>query len=49
LLDTPLLAVSATDIRHRLREGVSVAGLLPPAVIEYIRRHGLYSPQAGTS
>lgn len=43
LLKTPLLPVSATDVRRRLKRGDSMAGLLPPAVIEYIRCHGLYS------
>jgi nicotinate-nucleotide adenylyltransferase len=43
LLQTPLIPVSATDVRRRLRQGDSVAGLLSPAVIEYIRRHGLYT------
>ena len=43
LLTTPLLAVSATDVRRRLKRGDSLTGLLPTAVIEYIRRHALYS------
>jgi nicotinate-nucleotide adenylyltransferase len=42
LLGTPLLAVSATDIRHRLRMGLEVAGLMPVAAIEYVRHQGLY-------
>ncbi len=34
--------VTASEIRHRLRAGQNVDGLLEPAVIEYIREHGLY-------
>jgi nicotinate-nucleotide adenylyltransferase len=37
------LAVSSRDIRARLARGVDIAGLVPPAVANYIRRHGLYS------
>ncbi len=34
--------VTASEVRQRLRAGQNVAGLLEPAVIEYIREHGLY-------
>lgn len=34
--------VSATEIREKLAAGESVAGLIPAAVEEYIRTHGLY-------
>ncbi len=34
--------VSSTEIRRRLASGESVAGLVPPAVEDYIRGHGLY-------
>jgi nicotinate-nucleotide adenylyltransferase len=43
LLQTPLISVSATDVRRRLRQGGSVSELLAPQVIEYIRRHHLYT------
>ena len=33
---------SATRIREELRAGSDCAGLLPPAVLEYIRAHSLY-------
>jgi nicotinate-nucleotide adenylyltransferase len=36
------LDISSTDIRRRLRRGLSVAGLVPPAVAEYLERHRLY-------
>lgn len=39
------LAVSATDIRARLRQGRSVRYLLPPSVIDYIAAHRLYVPE----
>lgn len=34
--------VSSTEIRRRLAAGESIAGLVPAAVEDYIRRHGLY-------
>ena len=35
--------VSATDIRQRAAAGKSIAGLVPPAVADYILKLGLYS------
>jgi nicotinate-nucleotide adenylyltransferase len=43
LLDAPTPAVSSTEVRARARAGRPLAGLLPPEVDDYIRRHGLYS------
>ncbi|MEN3258813.1 nicotinate-nucleotide adenylyltransferase [Sodalis endosymbiont of Spalangia cameroni] len=40
--DTPQLAISASDIRARYREGRACDGLLPPAVQGYIDEQGLY-------
>jgi len=34
---------SSSQVRRRLRKGVSAADLLPPTVLGYIRRHGLYA------
>jgi len=34
--------VSSTEIRRRVAGGQSVEGLVPPSVIDYIDRHGLY-------
>ncbi len=34
--------VSSTEVRRALRQGGDVAGLVPPQVGEYIRRHRLY-------
>jgi nicotinate-nucleotide adenylyltransferase len=44
LLDLPMPAmpVSASTIRRRLAEGVSVDDLISPAVLDYIRSHRLY-------
>lgn len=36
------MAVSASAIRERLARGKDVAADVPAAVLEYIRRHGLY-------
>ncbi len=38
--------VSSTELRRRLREGESVAGLVPSAVEAYIREHRLYARHA---
>jgi nicotinate-nucleotide adenylyltransferase len=42
MLDTPLIEISATDVRRRVREGRSIRYLVPDAVAEYIARHKLY-------
>ena len=34
--------VSSTEIRRRLREGESIAGMVDPRVSHYIQRNGLY-------
>ena len=41
-LDTPLLGISSTDIRGRIKAGRSVRYLLPDRVAAYIESHGLY-------
>lgn len=43
LLDIPTPDVSSTDIRARAAHGLSLDGLVPEAVAQYIRRHGLYA------
>ncbi|MCU5774130.1 nicotinate-nucleotide adenylyltransferase [Erwiniaceae bacterium BAC15a-03b] len=43
LADTPLVAISATEIRQRRQHGQSCDDLLPAAVTAYINREGLYS------
>ena len=42
LLDKPEIDISATQIRKRVAEGLSIRGLVPEAVAEYIKRHKLY-------
>jgi len=43
-LEISPLDISATRIRERITAGTSVAGLLPGAVIDYIRVNHIYSP-----
>ena len=38
----PLIEMSATDIRRRVREGRSISYMVPPGVAEYIARRQLY-------
>jgi nicotinate-nucleotide adenylyltransferase len=38
----PLLEISSTDLRARVREGRPISFFLPPAVEGYILKHGLY-------
>ncbi len=40
--DTPLIDLSSTDIRERIRAGRSVRYMAPPAVLEIIEERGLY-------
>jgi len=42
LADTPLYNISATEIRRRRHQNLPCDDLLPPAVIDYIDREGLY-------
>ncbi|MDQ3617233.1 MAG: nicotinate-nucleotide adenylyltransferase, partial [Pseudomonadota bacterium] len=41
-LQQPLQAESATTVRQRIADGGPWRALVPPAVAEYIQRHGLY-------
>lgn len=43
--DAPLQEFASTDIRERLARGEDVSAMLPPAVLDYIRQKGLWSPQ----
>ena len=42
VLDTPVIQISSTDIRHRVRHGRSIRFLVPDPVREYVEKHGLY-------
>jgi len=42
LVDAPTAPVSSTDIRRRVAEGAPIEDLVPAAVAEYIKTHGLY-------
>jgi nicotinate-nucleotide adenylyltransferase len=42
LVPAPLVDISATEIRQRCAAGAAIEDLVPPAVAEYIRTHGLY-------
>ena len=44
LADTPLVPISATEIRTRRHQGLPCDDLLPHAVIDYIDQQGLYRP-----
>lgn len=42
LIQTPLIDISSTDIRHRLVHGDSIRELVPACVASYIENEGLY-------
>jgi nicotinate-nucleotide adenylyltransferase len=42
ILQSPLIDISATDIRRRIREGETITQIVPPAVEHYIYEHNLY-------
>jgi nicotinate-nucleotide adenylyltransferase len=42
VVEVPLIDISGTDIRRRVRAGESIDGLTPPPVVQYIRQNGLY-------
>lgn len=46
MLPLPMLDISATEIRHRVRRGEDISQLVPPQVARYIETHGLYRPLA---
>ncbi len=42
MLGTPLIEISATEVRERVRAGLSVEYMVPMGVAEYVREKGLY-------
>jgi nicotinate-nucleotide adenylyltransferase len=42
IIENRRLDISATEIRRRVREGLPIGDLVPPAVERYIDSHGLY-------
>jgi nicotinate-nucleotide adenylyltransferase len=42
-LRMPLIEISASTVRERVRRGLSIRYWTPQAVEEYIRSHGLYA------
>jgi nicotinate-nucleotide adenylyltransferase len=44
LLDLPTPDISSTRIRQRAARGEPLDGLVPPAVLSHILKHGLYRP-----
>ncbi|BDG61461.1 nicotinate-nucleotide adenylyltransferase [Caldinitratiruptor microaerophilus] len=47
IVETPGVAVSASDLRARARAGYPLTYLVPPGVEEYIRKNGLYRGHEG--
>jgi nicotinate-nucleotide adenylyltransferase len=41
-IEVPAIEISATEIRRRVREGLSIRYWVPDAVAEYVTRHRLY-------
>jgi nicotinate-nucleotide adenylyltransferase len=42
IVPSPLIDISATTLRRRLKEGKSIAYMTPPPVVDYIRKKRLY-------
>jgi nicotinate-nucleotide adenylyltransferase len=49
IIKTPLIDISSTEIRDRLAAGGDVTDMVHPAVIDYIRKHGLYQSKGPES
>lgn len=45
-IEAPLLEISSTDIRKRIRQGLSIRYLVPHSVEAYIKEHALYISDA---
>lgn len=42
-VDMPPIGISSSDIRARVRRGLPIDFMVPPAVHDYVRRQGLYA------
>lgn len=42
ILDTPNMDIASVDIRGLISQGRDISRMVPPAVADYIRSHGLY-------
>lgn len=42
-IDIPILEISSTQIRQRIKQNLYIEHLVPPKVVDYIKSHGLYS------
>ena len=50
IMEVPALAISSTDCRRRVQEGMPVWYLVPDGVVQYINKHRLYpAPAAQTT
>ena len=43
ILEVPEMKLSATELRHRLRHGLSTRYMLPRSVYQYIKEHKIYN------
>ncbi len=41
-LTVPTMQISSTELRHRIRDGLSVRYMMPKPVVKYIEAHGVY-------
>jgi len=46
-LDVPYLDIASTELRARVRKGLSLRYLMPSAVARYVSEHGLYVGEPG--
>jgi nicotinate-nucleotide adenylyltransferase len=49
LMEVPAMAISSTDCRARVAEGLPVWYLVPDGVVQYIAKHSLYRRPVGAS